>query len=413
MTDPHNPLGLFEGYGVEIESMIVDSETLDVRSISDEVLKAAAGSYESEVELDGFRWSNELVMHVIEIKTNGPTKTLTGLGGQFHAQVESINRILAQHNARLMPTAMHPWMNPDTDARLWPHENNEIYTAYNRIFDCRGHGWSNLQSMHINLPFANEEEFVRLHAAIRLVLPLLPMIAASSPFVDLHTTGYLDSRLEVYRKNQILVPSITGLVIPESVGSIDEYQMAILGKIYHDIAPHDPEGILQEEWLNSRGAIARFERNTIEIRVIDTQESPIVDLAIAQATVEILRALAEERWCSFKEQLCWPIEPLADLLMNAVREGDTCLIEDPHYLSLFGLKNEGPLSARHLWVRLIEELGTPIEADPLVAMFEEGCLARRILTAVGPVANRDRVGEIYRRLCDCLAEGRPFTCGAC
>ena len=33
--------------------------------------------------------------------------------------------------------------------------------------------------------------------------------------------------------------------------------------------------------MNSRGAIARFDRNAIEIRVIDVQECPKADLAIA------------------------------------------------------------------------------------------------------------------------------------
>ena len=76
--------------------------------------------------------------------------------------------------ARLLPTAMHPWMDPDRDLRLWPHEASAVYEAFNRIFSCRGHGWANLQSAHINLPFANDEEFGRLHAAIRAVLPIIP-----------------------------------------------------------------------------------------------------------------------------------------------------------------------------------------------------------------------------------------------
>ena len=49
-----------------------------------------------------------------------------------------------------------------------------MYEAYDRIFDCRGHGWANLQAVHLNLPFSGDEEFGRLHAAIRLVLPIMP-----------------------------------------------------------------------------------------------------------------------------------------------------------------------------------------------------------------------------------------------
>ena len=61
--------------------------------------------------------------------------------------------------------------------------------AFDRIFSCQGHGWANLQSMHINLPFADDAEFGRLHAAIRFLLPLLPGLTASSPVMDGAVTG--------------------------------------------------------------------------------------------------------------------------------------------------------------------------------------------------------------------------------
>ncbi len=231
--------------------------------------------------------------------------------------------------------------------------------------------------------------------------------------MELQSTGFLDSRLEVYRHNQDLIPPVTGLVVPEAVGSIDEYQTTILGKMYHDISPHDPEGILQYEWLNSRGAIARFERNTIEVRVIDTQETPILDLAIAQAVVGVIQALVEERWCSFEHQLHWPTEPLAELLLKAAHEGEKCPIEDPHYLRLFGLPDSNPLCARHLWNQLLTALGTPMEESPLAVIQKEGCLAGRILSSVGPKTKRDRIRQVYHHLCDCLAGGYPFEIGSC
>ena len=82
-----------------------------------------------------------------------------------------------------MPTAMHPWMDPATETVLWD-DATDVYRTYDRIYGCRGHGWANLQSMHVNLPFADDSQFARLHAAIRLVLPLLPALAASSPIAE-------------------------------------------------------------------------------------------------------------------------------------------------------------------------------------------------------------------------------------
>ena len=65
-------LHLFEGYGIELEYMIVDRDTLDVLPVTDRVLEQVAGETVNEVERGPLGWSNELVLHVIELKTNGP-----------------------------------------------------------------------------------------------------------------------------------------------------------------------------------------------------------------------------------------------------------------------------------------------------------------------------------------------------
>jgi gamma-glutamyl:cysteine ligase YbdK (ATP-grasp superfamily) len=212
-------LGLFEGFGVELEYMIVDRRTLDVRPVADELVPAAAGAPEPEIERGELAWSNELALHLIEFKTNGPTFRLRGLAQRFQESVAEANGLLAALDAMLMPGAMHPWMDPERELMLWPHEYGPVYEGYDRIFGCRGHGWANVQSTHLNLPFANDEEFGRLHGAIRLVLPILPALAASSPIVGGHATGLLDNRLRFYRHHAARIPSVTGQVVPEAVFS--------------------------------------------------------------------------------------------------------------------------------------------------------------------------------------------------
>ena len=108
-------LRLFEGYGVEIEYMIVDAHTLDVRPIADRLIEAEHGAIENEIERGAFAWSNELARHVVEIKTNGPVPRLDGLGRGFAAETARIDALLAPHGARLLPTGMHPWMDPVRD----------------------------------------------------------------------------------------------------------------------------------------------------------------------------------------------------------------------------------------------------------------------------------------------------------
>ena len=104
-------------------------------------------------------WSNELVLHVVELKTNGPAPSLAGLQDLFLKDAEEINGILSRFGGTLLPTAMHPWMDPETETTLWPYEFSPVYQAYDGIFGCRGHGWSNLlQSIpaHLLKAYCNE-----------------------------------------------------------------------------------------------------------------------------------------------------------------------------------------------------------------------------------------------------------------
>jgi gamma-glutamyl:cysteine ligase YbdK (ATP-grasp superfamily) len=366
--------------------------------------------------VDGLTWSNELVLHVIELKTAAPAPRLAGLAEQFQQGVRRVNDILAPLGALLMPSAMHPWMDPHTETRLWPHECSGIYETFDRLFNCQGHGWSNLQCVHLNLPFADDAEFGRLHAAIRLLLPILPALAASSPIIDGRPTGFADTRLEVYRGNARRIPSVAGRVIPEPVFTMREYEERILQRIYRDLAPHDSEGVLQHEWANARGAIARFERNTIEIRVIDVQECPQADLALLRLVVAVLQALVAERWCSYAEQCAWPVEPLEQVFLDAIRNGDQTVIRNPAYLHALGLtgavvRSSTSHSAGELWRHLFDELfpaddGRPADLAPLDVILSEGCLSRRILRALDGDARRARIDAVYRELCACLTEGR-------
>jgi len=404
-------LHAFAGYGIELEYMIVDRQTLSVMPIADGLLRAAAGEGASEVRHGRFGWSNEIVLHLVEVKNARPDPALEPLAAGFQAEVSSINRLLHPLGAQLMPSAMHPWMNPAAETHLWPHQNASIYQAYDRIFDCRKHGQANLQSMHLNLPFADDGEFARLHAAARLLLPILPALAASSPIADGTPSGLLDTRMEAYRTAVSCVPSVIGQVIPDTVSSRAEYQARVLAPMYRDIAPLDPDGVLQHEWLNARGAIPRFDRNAIEIRVIDVQECPQADLAIAAAATAVIRALYDGRWSPLAAQQTVATDRLAKILHTCIRDAEQTVIDDAGYLRLLGFP-ERQCRAGELWRHLIET--TSLEncvnwGEPLHVILEQGPLARRILRALGPAYGQARLHEVYQKLCDCLETGRMFV----
>lgn len=399
------PLRLFAGYGIEIEYAIVDAGTLSVAGLADRVLAAEGGVADADVERGAIAWSNELALHVLEWKTNGPAASFAGLAAAFRENVARVEEILAPLGARLMPGAMHPWMDPDRETRLWPHAWNETYLAFDRIFGCRGHGWSNLQSTHLNLPFADDGEFGRLHDAIRVLLPVIPALSASSPAAEGALTGFMDTRLEHYRRNSARVPSVTGLVVPERVGSRAEYEERILGRIYADMAPLDPEGVLRHEFANARGCIARFDRMAIEVRIIDCQENPAADLAVAAAVAGAVRALVEERLSPRERQGRWDERDLLPILLRCAREGSAVLLDGEEYLRTLGWEGRVPCRGRDLWGMLLER-GMPLvpgsgEVRPaLDAYLAEGTLAERLVKALGPAPDRAAFRRVYGDLCD-------------
>ncbi|RPI61490.1 MAG: glutamate--cysteine ligase, partial [Lysobacterales bacterium] len=374
---------------------------------ADALLEAA-----DELENGDVAWNNELALHVIELKCNGPRPSLDGLGAAFAANVRLANDKLGRDGLRLMPTAMHPWMDPN-DVKLWPHGTRVIYETFDRIFSCKGHGWANLQSLQINLPFAGDEEFARLHAAVRFLLPILPGLAASSPVVDGDRNGILDNRLVVYRSNCARIPSVTGEIVPEPIGSIGEYHERVLEPIYADLAPHDPEGVLRHEWVNARGAIARFDRMAIEIRVLDVQEAPAMDVAYAALIVEVLKLLCAEQWLDVAGMNRWRTEELGKLLALTARQGEGLGLGDRRYLAAFGLRSSGT-ELKGLWEHLIETVSARAALAPetgrlLEHYLRHGTLATRIGKAVGLLPTRARLASVYEHLCEALAENQPFT----
>jgi glutamate---cysteine ligase / carboxylate-amine ligase len=407
-------LSLFEGVGIELEYALVDPATMAVRPVVDLLLKHFAGSFVGDHDDGPISWSNELALHVVELKTNGPAPSLAGVAARFQASVARLDAAAAPLGARLMPGGMHPTMDPAKEFVRWQHDYAEVYAAYDRIFDCRGHGWSNLQSCHLNLPFANDDDFGRLHLASRAVLPLLPALAASSPYQDGRHHGWLDRRLDVYRGNQRRVPRIAGLVVPEPVTTRAEYFAQILEPIWRDIAPFDSGGILQEEWLNSRGVVAKFSRDSIEIRVLDVQEHPAADLALSQLVIAVLQELCAERHADLDTLAALDTASLADVLWAVAKDGEQAVVTHLDLLGALGLPRS-PLAAGDVWRRLAERAlpdvrgFDPALEEPLRTILDRGPLARRLLRAYGTAPAVGDLRRMCARLADCLRAGESFV----
>tara|TARA_R110002020_G_scaffold387546_1_gene598309 strand:+ start:114500 stop:115720 length:1221 start_codon:yes stop_codon:yes gene_type:complete len=400
---------LFEVAGIELEYMVINASDLKIAPIVDQLLTAKNGTLNSDIENGRIEWSNELVAHVIELKTHEPDADLDTLDTDFHKNIVEISELLKPFKASLLPSAAHPFMDSKTEKKLWEHDHNEIYSLYDKIFDCSGHGWANLQSMHINLPFWDDAEFEKLHAAIRVMLPIMPGLSASSPVFDGKNSGFKDARLEYYKYNQKEIPQMAGKVIPEGFFSKADYHTGIFNPIKEAIKPFDPNNILEHYFLNSRGAIARFDRFAIEIRVLDIQECPKADIAIAVLIIEALKWIVSSGEISLETQKKQHEDDLLPILNQVIKDGEEALITDENYLQLFGFKEEA--SVNEIWSKLYAKVKEKIGQNhqkTIEILLKNGTLSTRILKGIGEDFTHDNILQVYRKLEECLLKNEIY-----
>lgn len=398
---------LFEVVGLEIEYPIVGPE-LEVLHLVEEAFTRVNGRPTSELQHGGAGFSNELADHVFELKTAVPERSLVRAEEVLAGGVRFFNRVLADGwDARLLPTGMHPFFHP-AEGRLWRRAGHAVYAAYDRVFGVRGHGWLNVQSTHVNLPFGRrEEDAVRLHDAVRCLLPYLPALTASSPLFEGRLGPAVDNRLAFYRTNQARVPALAGDVVPEQVDSLAAYRRDVLEPIYRALDPIPEAAPLHHEWVNSRGAILRFSRRAVEIRVLDTQECPRMDVAVAAFVRGALKRLVRRLEAG-------DLEPpdqrtLVTDYERVVTLGGAAPVRAPH------LTARGDLAAGELLASLLDGAAAELPADerPYLDLVRrrlaEGNLSERIRSRLETVPEAGRRGEIrriYGELADCLADNR-------
>ncbi len=404
------PWSLFEVAGLEIEVMVVDPSTFEPLPVADRVLAARAGVEPGVGDADdgATGWSNELVNHVLEFKNPGPFDRFAGVAAEFHRSMLACDALAGEAGGVLVTGAMHPWMDPRRQTSIWPHEGSEVYQQYHRIFDCHRHGWANLQSCHLNLPFRGDDEFRRLHSALRFLLPALPALTAASPYREGIWSGAMDHRLQVYAFNSAQVPEMTAGVIPEVVRSQQEYRDRILAPLLAKVRELDPSGVLNGEWLNARGCIARFDRDAVELRLLDAQECPQADVALSALVFAAARMLAFETHAKIEELEAWSHAELRGLLDQAAILASKVRLPAA-YLAAFGMKAPDGATGRELWKHLAKRALLPAEADAvgfdLETILARGTLAERLVSRAGLRPQRADLESIMVQLRTSLLSG--------
>ena len=395
--------GTLKVLGPEHEFSVVD-EKLQPLPIVDKIIKEAHGRIVNNVNFGDFSFGKELQAHVAEFRGSAPFSSPRVFEDTITEAIDTILDFLEKrYNARLLGLGMHPSLRLE-EAKVWAHRDRRIYEALSKIFNLHQHGWLNIQSFQLNLPFANWFEAIWLYNSLANILPYLPAVAASSPIYESKIGNHLDNRLRFYSVNQLEVPSITGDIIPEYVNSFEEYEKVTIKRYSEDLAKlNAPRCLLYKEWVNSRGAVIRFDRKAIEIRILDEQECVKSDVALSCFIRATLRGILKDN-----EYPYLPHKILVENLNNVVRHGLDAHVHHPRgktarhvcrYLMKIALKNATKEEKRYL----------PI----IKKRIDVGNLSNIILREVAEKSRKtdfdEAIFSVYSSLADCLEKNKVYV----
>ena len=389
-----------EVLGPEHEFSLVDPE-LKVMPITDKIIKDYCGKIINFVELPSFTFGKELQLHVMEVKANFPFRSPVQVEETMQNAVSTLNQIVKKHGANLLGTGMHPLMKLG-DTGIWPHYHKKIYEEFGKFFNLNQHGWLNIQSFHLNLPYQTETNGIQIHNQLANLAAYLPAIAASSPIYEGKIGHDIDTRLQFYKINQKEILAITGDVIPEYVTSFSQYRHDIIERYSKDLVKAGAsKTLLHQEWVNSRGVIFRFDRRALEVRVMDEQECIKSDVALSCFVRAALRGLI-----ALNPELS-PHGLLIKDFNRVVKDGLNAQVSSPygktarqvcqHYLNL-ALEYADEDEKKYLWI--------------IKKRLENGCLSEIIRKRVSKRAEktdfREAVVNVYSTLIKCLSDNEPY-----
>lgn len=370
--------------------------------IVDKLIRNFHGRVVNFVEQGEFTFGKELQLHVLEIKANKPFKSPENFEETMHkAVLKLLDFLERKYKASLLGTGMHPLLRLD-ETNVWPHRHRQIYHEYDKIFNLKQHGWLNIQSFHLNLPYFDEEKAVLTHNILANVCAYLPAISASSPIYEGRFGDYVDNRLHFYMENQREIPSVTGNVIPEYVSSFKQYKKEIIGGYSSDLAKAGAHKcLLHKEWVNSRGIILRFDRKALEVRVMDEQECIKSDVALSCFIRALIRGLLREK------APLMPSEILVKDFKSVVKNGLNAEVGHPkgskarcvlrHFLQI---AYENASEEEKKYLSIIQQR---VENGSLSEIIREKVLVRAQKTDFN-----EAILDVYSKLLKSLRENQPF-----
>jgi carboxylate-amine ligase len=256
---------------VEEEFAILEPETLSLTNRFEELHSASRGG-----ELDEYL-VGELISSEVEVRT-GRCETFAEAAVRVPERRRQLRALADRHGVLLAATGTHPW-SPWQEQRIinTPHyrRNDEVLRYVVWRNNSFGH--------HVHVGIRGADRALKVTDALRIYLPDLLAVSASSPFVENVNTGLHSARSQIFTR---MFPRCG---IPDPFGSWDAYEEYVRFLFA-------TESILEHTqiWWSVRPHLAF---PTVELRICDGQpdlgESISLTALAYSLTARLARAVDE------------------------------------------------------------------------------------------------------------------------
>ncbi len=401
---------LLSGFQLELNLALVGKDSLNAFSQVDELLTLRCGERLRRVQIGEAEWSLGGPRHRLAVRSRNGFDSLGHAQNVLSSELKIAAELAMQLDGRLAGQGMHPWMRAD-EAEYWPHVDIGRSQALESIFGSERHGFANQQMLGLALPFQDDAGFEALWAALRIVLPLLPAIAASSPFADGACGPVRNCRLAARRDYFDTDLDFASSLVPKHYSCREAVRAELGAPLEEALEKRGLLGTLQAGDVCGDGILADFRSGLVHIGVLDMQESLQANLAICSLVVAMVRIMIWQVDVPLAGQRQWPSARLNEVLEPMLCEAEDGVIRDLDYLQLFKFPEHGACRAGELLQFLIEEKlaeDSAIVANTAVLeqIVSRGSLATRCLRALPENWDEEALYELYKELVQCQVEDR-------
>jgi carboxylate-amine ligase len=252
--------------GVELELQILDSETLELKSLGHEILKMVPESKKERIK-------PEFIQSMVEINT-GICSSVAEVERDLKETYGMLSDITESAGAILYSASLHPF-SKIKDQKVADHPR---YKKIMKELQIVGRRFIS-QGLHVHIGVDDEEKVIKINNNMRIYLPILLALTTSSPFYEGTDTGLMSYRSKLFE-------SLPLAGMPDYLDDWEEFSVLVnllrknaiiesVKDIWWDVRPHPDFG-------------------TIETRICDLPYSLRDILAITALVQALVLALAEQ-----------------------------------------------------------------------------------------------------------------------